>query len=335
VAVGLFCFVLALELLKKGARGIVPAMQTLDVNGMAGGLGFGWLMACVVLSGSPVAAIALALLASRTLTPEECFAMIVGSRLGASFVVLLVGALDDRRAGRVEKRSAYIGVTALVATALTYVPAMGVGWLSLRAGALRGLTLEGRDIESVVQSVYGPVTSFAARHLPGFLVFVLGVLVLLGAFRLFDTALPDLSTRRSRLARVGEVVYKPWFMFVLGLAVTAVTLSVSVSLSLLVPLAAKGYIRRENIAPYILGANITTFDDTLFAAALVGHPDAVRIVALLVLSVSVLSLPLVFLCPHVFERLVDRIARRATANTSALVVFVAGLLLIPVVLLLF
>ena len=65
-------------------------------------------------------------------------------------------------------------------------------------------------------------------------------------------------------------------MFGVGLATTALTLSVSISISLLVPLAARGYVRRENAWPYILGANVTTLVDTLFAGALVGPPGLAR-----------------------------------------------------------
>ena len=104
---GLFLFILALELLKKGAAAVGPLLRGLDITGVPGALGFGWVMSCVVLSGSPVAAIALALLAARTLSTEEAFGMIGGSRLGASFVVLVIGMLDDLRTHRTEKRSAY------------------------------------------------------------------------------------------------------------------------------------------------------------------------------------------------------------------------------------
>ena len=71
VLLALFVFVLALELLKKGAGGIAPLLRLLDVSGVAGAAGFGWLMACAVLSGSPVAAIALTLLAAGTLSPPS------------------------------------------------------------------------------------------------------------------------------------------------------------------------------------------------------------------------------------------------------------------------
>ena len=330
---GLFIFILALELLKKGAAGIAPLLQTLDASGIAGSLGFGWLMACVVLSGSPVAAIALTLLASHTLTTEETFAMVCGSRLGASVVVLVSGLHDDLRQRRTEKRSAYIGVAALVVTAIVYVPALFIGLHFLRAGALGGLRVEGRDLASVVGTVYGPLLGALVRMLPRAVLFVLGVATLLGSFKLFDAVLPDLQGRETPLHMSGRVLYRPWFMFAVGLAVTCVTLSVSVSLSLLVPLAAKGYVRRENVFPYILGANITTFVDTLFAGALVGHPDAVRLVAILMATVTALSLPIVFGFPHAFERLVDGLAVRATAHARALLVFAAILLGIPLLLL--
>jgi solute carrier family 34 (sodium-dependent phosphate cotransporter) len=329
---GLALFILALELLKKGAAAVTPLLRGLDISGLSGALGFGWVMACVVLSGSPVAAIALALLAGGTLGTEEAYGMIGGSRLGASFVVLMVGMLDDLRNRRTEKRSAYIGVAALVTTAIVYVPAMALGLAALRAGVFSGLRLEGRELGSLVGAVYGPLTGFLVRHVPMALLFLAGIGCLLGAFRLIDRALPDLQGRESPVSLAGRVAYRPWFMFLVGLGVTSLTLSVSMSLSLLVPLASRGYVRRENVVPYILGANITTFIDTVFAGALVGHPDGVRVVAILMVTVTLLSLPLVFLFPYSFERLVDRGARTATASGKAVAVFVAGLFLVPLLL---
>jgi sodium-dependent phosphate cotransporter len=329
---GLLLFVLALELLKRGAGGVGPMLRAAGVSGFAGGIGAGWIGACLLLSGSPVAAVALTLLASGTLTTAETFGMISGSRLGASFVVLVVGVLADLRAGRREARSAYIGVTALVATAVTYLPAMGLSWLALEHGALAGLRLEGRDLEGIVERLYGPVLHATSALLPRPALFAAGVALLLLAFKAFDHALPDLASGRGPLLPADHVVYRPWFMFGVGLVTTAMTLSVSVSISLLVPLAARGFVRRENVWPYILGANITTLVDTLFAGALVGHPDSARMVALLMASVGVLSLPAVFVFPGAFGRTLDRVASLATGSARGVAVFVALLFAIPLAL---
>ena len=64
-----------------------------------------------------------------------------------------------------------------------------------------------------------------------------------------------------------------------------------------------------------------------------GHPEAVRLVAVLMACVTVLSVPIVFLFPYAFERAVDRVAQRATADSRALLVFVAALLAVPIALL--
>jgi Na+/phosphate symporter len=124
-------------------------------------------------------------------------------------------------------------------------------------------------------------------------------------------------------------------MFGVGLLTTTLTLSVSMSISLLVPLAARGYVRRENVWPYILGANVTTLIDTLFAGALVGHPDAARMVALLMGTVAVLSLPPVFVFPYAFGSGIDKVARLATRSRGSLALFVALLFAIPLALVVF
>jgi Na+/phosphate symporter len=329
---GVLLFVLALELLKRGASGAEPLLRRAGVSGIAGGIGAGWLGACLLLSGSPVAALALSLLAAGALSTGEAFGMVGGSRLGAAFVVLVVGALADLRARRREAKSAYIGVTALVATAVVYVPALALAWALLERGALQALRLEGRDLAGVAERLLGPLLA-ATSGLPRGALFLAGVGILLGAFRALDRALPDLEARESPLLPADHVVYRPWFMFGVGLATTAVTLSVSVSLSLLVPLAARGFVRRENVWPYVLGANVTTLVDTLFAGALVGHPEAARMVALLMLAVGVLSLPPVFVFPYAFGRALDRVARLASGSARALALFVAALLALPLLLL--
>jgi hypothetical protein len=85
---------------------------------------------------------------------------------------------------------------------------------------------------------------------------------------------------------------RKWPMFWLGCGVCMLTLSVSVALTVLVPLVAKGYLRRANTLPYIAGANITTLADTLVAAILLGNQDAVRVVLAVTVAVTAWTLVL-------------------------------------------
>lgn len=79
-------------------------------------IGFGWMGAYLVLSGSPVAAIALSLFSSGVISDTAALGMLVGSRLGASFIVLFVGFLYHLR-GQSRVASIAVGVLAFLVTA--------------------------------------------------------------------------------------------------------------------------------------------------------------------------------------------------------------------------
>lgn len=333
LGVALLAFVLALELLKTGAAGVAVVLRGFDGQGVFNTLGFGWLMAYLVMSGSPVAAASLGLFSSDALSLTEAFGMLNGSRFGASFIVLFTGFLYYLRGIR-GRGVVSVGVLAMVTTATIYIPAMALGTVALTQGWLRGVQphIPGM-MASGIFSFSGPITAFAAQHLPGLASFLVGFLLLLGCFRLFDVVLPAVDT--SAL----EHRWAAWLrnsrkMFLLGLLVTSVTLSVSSSLSILVPLAGRGYIRREQMIPYIMGANISTFVDTLAAAVLLRAPLAVTLVVTQIVFVTVVSALVLLLFYGPYQRGLLAVNAWVTGGKSRFAVFVAILALVPAMLLL-
>jgi len=334
--VALFFFILALELLKKGAGPLGPLLkQTLGIKNATNTLGFGWLVAYGVLSGSPVAAIALSFFDQQVITDIQTFSMITGSRLGASFIVLFVGFLYYLR-GHNRGASIAIGVLCLVVTATIYLPAMALGYWMLTSGMFNVIRLDsGSLLTGILDLIYDPIVGQVVYWLGAWpwLVFLLGIGTLLGSFNLLDRALPEMNAERSAFQQIGRLVYRPFAMFVLGMAVTSVTLSVSVSLSILVPLSAKGFIRRENMLPYIMGANITTFIDTLFAALVMSGPAAFTIVLVEMLSVTIISLIVLLFFYRWYERALIAMLDLVMRNNRTLASFVVVMLITPLILL--
>ena len=113
---------------------------------------------------------------------------------------------------------------------------------------------------------------------------------------------------------------------------TAVTLSVSVSMSLLVPLSVRGYVRQENIIPYAMGANITTFIDTLVAAALIGNPAAVTVVLVEMISVGAVALTILLLGYRPYQSAIGRLSLAVGSSPARLAVYLLAIFLIPVLL---
>ncbi|HXF63561.1 MAG TPA: hypothetical protein VNK95_18205 [Caldilineaceae bacterium] len=331
---GVALFVLALEALKSGARGLAPLLARLEVESLRQAVGFGWIGAYLVLSGSPVAAIALSLFSSGVIGDILALGIMTGSRLGASFVVLFVGFLYHLRGHR-RVASIAVGVLAFLVTTSIYVPALILGYVILTNGWFDGVRFgTPAALESLIDLASGPVIALLESWLPYWGVFLVGVGILLGAFRLFDMVLPQIDAEGSAFGNLANAIYRPWVMFAVGALFTSVTLSVSVSLTLLVPLATRGYIRRENILPYIMGANITTFVDTLFASLLLSSPRAFTIVLVEVTAVSFFSLLILAFGYLPYQRLINRLLQLILADNRSLAIFVLFTVGIPLLLLL-
>lgn len=322
--VSLFLFILALHLIKAGAQTLTAwfAPQGQDIT-PASAAGSGWLLSCVVLSGSPVAAIALGLLDSGVLDKLQSFSMIIGSRIGASFAVLVVGLAYDLRA-RQTGGGLYVGTLALITTVTIYVPAFFLGYFFLEQGWFDGVDFGlPPPVASALELVLSPIVTYICDTLPEWSLVLLGVACLVAAFKIFDGFLPVVDPTGGKISHMATTIYRPWITFVFGMIVTCITLSVSVSLTLLVPLTSRGIVRRENLVPYILGANITTFVDTLLASSLLENPSGFTAVFCAVFAVTLISVPVVFLGYRPYERLVDGLTRAVTSTHTRLILFVS------------
>jgi hypothetical protein len=330
----LFLFILAVQLMKEGAAAVGPQIkgESPFANALST-LGAGWLGAYFVLSGSPVAATAISLFGADTLTELQTFTMLSGSRLGASFIVLLTGFIYAVRNKKARTEPLGIGIQAMTMTAIVYLPGMLLGYAVLRSGSLDGLNWHASDsLDAVLGVLWGPIVDTISGAVPGWSLFLIGLGVILVSFNLLDRVLPHVSSDATASKRRAWLM-RPWTMFLLGCLVATLTLSVSVALTVLVPLASKGLVKRDEALPYIMGANITTLADTLVVAMLQPKPEAAQIVLAEAIGVSIISLAILAFIYGPVKRAVIGLDDWLVTSNRRLVVFVGVLFVVPITLL--
>jgi Na+/phosphate symporter len=123
-------------------------------------------------------------------------------------------------------------------------------------------------------------------------------------------------------------------MFLVGALVTLISMSVSLSLSILVPLSTRGFVRRENVIPYIMGANITTFIDTLLAAVLLKNTAAFTIVFVEMFSITLMSIIILTLSYRLYQRTLLDFTAWVSARNRNLALFMVTILIVPIILML-
>ncbi len=333
--ISMYLFILAITLMKDGARSLAPLLQTiLSIDRLANCLGFGWLFSYLIMSGSPVAAASLTFFDAGLVDQLGTFAMITGSRLGASFIVLFIGFLYVLR-GRDRSTSLSMGLLSLVVTITTYLPGFIVGLLALQGGWLAGIQpRNGAVLHSILDFAISPVADIFLLLLPQWLIFMAGLGIILVSFNLFDKCLPQMTIKESQVGWMSRLVYRPAVMFLLGSLVTMISMSVSLSLSILVPLSTRGFVRRENVIPYIMGANITTFVDTLLAAVLLSSPGAFTVIFVGITSITLVSLLILSSAYGLYRSYILRFVSWITANNRNLAIFMFSIFILPLLLML-
>jgi hypothetical protein len=102
-----------------------------------------------------------------------------------------------------------------------------------------------------------------------------------------------------------------------------------VALTVLVPLAVKGYVKRDEALPYIMGANITTLADTLVVAMLQKTPVAAQIVLAEAIGVTIVSVTILAFFYKPMKRSVLGLDDWLVADNKRLAGFVGALFLVP------
>jgi len=293
-------------------------------------LGLSWLATYLLANGSLVAALSLSLFTAGLVSPSQLFLMVIGSRLGAAAVVVLIGAFDylTGELGTL-RESASLGVLTFLLTYSVYVPALVVGYNSLgltgsMAGA--GEQTPGPTGVGVPDLLTVATTGIVDLVGPGVaLALALGCILL--SLRLFNRLLDNVDKQRLRRRYITELNDR-WVSFTLGLVLTGVTTSVAFSLGVVVPLYNRGHIKRQEILPFVLGANVGTLVDTLLVALVLDTPTGVTMVGVTLVLGFVISVALLLVYPT-YSSVVSAVQTEILADPRYFVGFLVSLVLVP------
>lgn len=328
---GILLFILSIELLKGTTGLMLPVLKNFlgFANNPSGGLGLGWILSYLIMSGSPVAALSLSFLDSGLLSAQPSFAMIIGSRLGASFILLIIGLVEYLRGKSDLADSTSIGFLSFIITYSICVPTLFLGLYLTGLGTINlGFKL---SFISTISRIYTPLVDLTMNFIGAAPSFIISLFTLYLSLSIFERAFRKIKVRRTKSSWMNFLMERPSFSFIFGAAVTLLGQSVSLSVGIMVPLYLNGYVQRKNLIPYIMGANVTTFTDTLAAALLLENAMAVNIVSIALLG-NLLVSGVVLLFYRKYFILVRNLMNRLLLDKRILLGFLLFLLIFPVLL---
>jgi sodium-dependent phosphate cotransporter len=330
----IYLFLVGVSALEKGIKLMGEDIQEdlfSSVSNPIAGLSVGILGTVLVQSSSASTSVIVGLVASGVISVDAAVPMIMGANIGTTITNTLVALGHVRHSN--EFKRAFAAATVhdffnIIAVAILLPLELATGFLSSIASWIseRLVGASGSDWKSPVkQWVKTPVgwlqdfweaigltgNALASVMVASGLVIVLISLTLIT--KNMKTLIADRVERSvNRVLGKGSGVVA----MMLGVVITMLVQSSSITTSILIPLSAAGVITLRNAYPVTLGANVGTTVTALLAALAASSPDALTI-ALVHTTFNVVAILLLYAPPfwryvpvHLAERLADFAVRR-------------------------
>jgi sodium-dependent phosphate cotransporter len=281
----LYLFIFSLELmgtsLKMFGKGFAESLIHTTTNPVVG-LFIGILATSIIQSSSSTTSIVVGMVGGGVLDPSAAIPIIMGANVGTSVTNLLVSLTEIRRSTEFERAfSAAIvhDFFNILAVLVLFPLQMATNFLGIGA-VIMGENFQeigGLAFLSPIKALTSPLIHPLKTYL-GFspwILFGLAVVLLLLSLQRMVGVLKVLFVQRVE-AWFDRILFKTALRaFVVGLLLTAVVQSSSITTSLVVPMAGAGILVLEQIFPYALGANIGTTVTAILAALVTGNLAAI------------------------------------------------------------
>lgn len=283
----LYLFILSITLLgssfklagKEFAESIFGAASNPVV-----GLIIGLLATAIIQSSSMTTSIIVGLVGTGFLNLEAAIPMVMGANIGTTITNLIVSMAHISRSG--EFKRAFAGAVVHdffnICAVIVLLPLQAYFNIIGRSALFVERLFEGYgglEFSSPLGAITKPVAE-EIIHLTGDTAWLGALLALIFLFVAMKYIVLVLRTMvLSKVERFFQryVFRTPALGFVLGIALTAMVQSSSITTSLMVPLLGAGVVTLNQVFPYMMGANVGTTVTAFLASFVTGSPEAVTV----------------------------------------------------------
>ncbi|MEJ2657537.1 MAG: Na/Pi symporter [Desulfobacterales bacterium] len=283
----LYLFIFSIELMSASLRmfgkEFAKSLIYTTTNPVAG-LFIGILATSIIQSSSSTTSITVGMVASGALEISSAIPIIMGANIGTSVTNTLVSLPHINRSNEFKRAfSAAIlhDVFNIFAVLVLFPIQIATNFLNISATFLGEAFqyIGALTLLNPVKMLTYPLVDFLKKYLGGypFIIFILSLLLLLFSLKMMVDALRALVVKKAELWFDRFLFKTAFHAFLVGLMLTVMVQSSSITTSLVVPMAGAGMVTLKQVFPYALGSNVGTTVTAIIAALVTGNLAAITV----------------------------------------------------------
>ncbi|MBL7147363.1 MAG: Na/Pi cotransporter family protein [Nanoarchaeota archaeon] len=341
-----YIFIVAIELIKNSslqlASNLNIILTTLIQNNPLKAVSLGWLVTSVAQSSGAVSFITATFSGNNIIPITTAIFIVMGTGIGSIVTALIISLLSKGKKRRDFRHGFEIASVAVIYNIILVIILFLLEYffkiftnltiyLSQSIKAMQ-LTI---PIINIVNLITYPLI-FVVNKIPlQLIILIIGLIILAFSLKFFSSSILELFGGEDKARRfINKYFRNKYKAFFIGLLLTSVLFSSSITIGLMVPLAVSRLINLKKAIPYIIGAKIGTSTDTIIASLITGNSITISIALIyLIFGVigAIIFLPnvnILFKMGKYFSKKLIKVTR-----TKALIYFIV-FLLIPLLIIL-
>ncbi|MEJ2053273.1 MAG: Na/Pi symporter [Calditrichaceae bacterium] len=343
IIITIYLFLLSIKLLghsfKLFGKDFAEAMLQMTSNPFTG-LIIGIVSTSIIQSSSTTTSIVVGLVAGGVLNLDTAIPIIMGANIGTTITNALVSFGHIGR--KAEFRRAFPAAIVhdffnlftvilffpielkfhIIAKSATYFESVfsGIGGMKM-FNPLKFILNPAMDL---VDSIFAQIPYY------NFVLMIFSILLLFGALTFLVKTIRSLVLDKLEIIINNYLFRNDFLSLILGILMTAIVQSSSVTTSLIIPLAGAGVISIRQIFPYTLGANIGTTVTAILAALATQNHIAIT-VAFSHLCFNIFGIMVFYPLKMLPIGLAEYVGERASKSRLNLIIFIIGFLMIYII----
>lgn len=293
-----------------------------------------YLMTEISMSWSPIAWAFISLWETIHIGITNLAAIIMGTRGGINSFLLITGLLmlfkwkSLRRSLGITVIQFFVTLSVTLFAAIFLFPLLKMNFTTQLAHFVSNWFI----FNSALEKLISPIANIIKTNISqSFFIVILGLFFMIGGLFLFDKSFSFLKEKENK-----EILKKfesPKTAFLSGFIITALTMSLSISVTILLPLYIRKLIDRKLLIAYILWANISTLFDTLFLWVITKSTIGIQVIISFLIAVT-FSVWIYLLFFKLYRKTIEKMTDNILKNKYRFLVFTIIIMLIPIIYLL-
>ncbi len=279
-----YLFILSIELIKKASMILAPNIKDFLLQNLTPlkAIATGWFVTSIVQSSGAVSSVVATFAGHNLISLTTAVYIMVGASLGTIITALIISLATTAQRRKDFRHGFEIALSYAIYSALLVIIVLILEYffkffsrISLFLAEIIGPKLSSLNAPNFVEILTSPIINFLFKFDYKLILLLLGFVILILTLKYLGNSIIEIlggeDKAKNFINKYFDSKYKAYFI---GVVLTAIVFSSSITIGLLVPIAVARIISLRQAIPFILGADLGTFTDLFIAAIIIDQPLA-------------------------------------------------------------